>query len=285
MRTPVFCSIVFTSSFGPPYAKAALILVVPWPGIGDQGVARDREQQVRLPAAGVQQHDRVGALADVADAAGAELLLLGLGQALAAVGADEQVRRTGLVGGAAAAGVGVDLVDRAPGPARAPRPGRRSRRRAASSMNRRAVHSAPAAQGPHRLRRLLRRPPGRRAAAVRRLDRLRRRSEPTRVAARRSHPVGSILVRLGVIGAARPGYVDAAGASGVRRGPCRRASRTPGFLGVVRHGASCRRVHAARPRPREVDGRPRYSTSARRSVRTSRSGRRRAVDRCDACDW
>ena len=33
MRMPVLFSIVFTSSFGPPYAKAALILVVPWPGM------------------------------------------------------------------------------------------------------------------------------------------------------------------------------------------------------------------------------------------------------------
>ena len=34
MWMPVFCSMVRISSLGPPYAKAALIFVVPWPGIG-----------------------------------------------------------------------------------------------------------------------------------------------------------------------------------------------------------------------------------------------------------
>ena len=58
---------------GPPYAKAALILVVPWPGMSTMRVAGDRHQQVRA-GAGVQQHDRVGALA--AGVAGAELLAL-----------------------------------------------------------------------------------------------------------------------------------------------------------------------------------------------------------------
>ena len=33
MRRPVACSTVWTSSFGPPSANAALILLVPWPGI------------------------------------------------------------------------------------------------------------------------------------------------------------------------------------------------------------------------------------------------------------
>ncbi len=34
MRMPVFCSMVSTSSLGPPHAYAALILLVPLPGIG-----------------------------------------------------------------------------------------------------------------------------------------------------------------------------------------------------------------------------------------------------------
>ena len=34
MWMPVFCSTVLTSSFGPPNANAALIFVVPCPGIG-----------------------------------------------------------------------------------------------------------------------------------------------------------------------------------------------------------------------------------------------------------
>jgi hypothetical protein len=32
--TPVTCSTVWVSSFGPPNANAALILLLPWPGIG-----------------------------------------------------------------------------------------------------------------------------------------------------------------------------------------------------------------------------------------------------------
>ena len=78
----------------------------------DQRVAGDRHQQVRARA-GVQQHDRVGALAG--GAAGAELLAL-LGREVGAgVAADQQVRRPGLVAGPVAAGHRLDLADLVPG--------------------------------------------------------------------------------------------------------------------------------------------------------------------------
>ena len=67
---------VRTSSFGPPYAKAALILPVPWPGtstIESRGIDISRFGA----GAGVQQHDRVGTAAlGLADAV-LELLLAG----------------------------------------------------------------------------------------------------------------------------------------------------------------------------------------------------------------
>ena len=61
------------------------------------------------PLAAVQQHDRVGALADVA--AGGQLLLLVGGQAGAAVRADDQPVRAG-PGARALGGQGVDAVER-----------------------------------------------------------------------------------------------------------------------------------------------------------------------------
>src|SRR5262245_4049855 len=84
----------------------------------DDGVPRDRQQQ-RLTVAHVQQHDRVGALtARDLLAAGPEVLALLLRQTRAAVRADHEVRRAGLVVRPGATGLGVDLVDLRPGPDR-----------------------------------------------------------------------------------------------------------------------------------------------------------------------
>ena len=80
----------------------------------DDRVAGDRHQHVGA-VAGVEQHDRVGALPDLA--AGAELLALRLGEVVAGVGAHDQVGVAALlVGAALVAGHRVDLVDLAPRP-------------------------------------------------------------------------------------------------------------------------------------------------------------------------
>ena len=101
-----------TSSFGPPYANAALIFVVPWPGtstIESRGI----DISMFGPAAGVQQHDRVGAAALRPCRRRTPSCCLRV-EPLAAVAADQEVRRPGLLAGAAARRGRVDLLDLRP---------------------------------------------------------------------------------------------------------------------------------------------------------------------------
>lgn len=81
-------------------------------GDGHQGVTRDRHQH-GLSAASVQDHDRVGALADVSDTTRAKTLVLFLGQAATTVAANQKkvgawLVRSPIVGG------NIDSIDPTP---------------------------------------------------------------------------------------------------------------------------------------------------------------------------
>ena len=133
---------VWTSSFGPAEREGGVDLGGAVARDVDEGVAGDRHQQVAAPLPVCSS--MIVSVRWPPALAGAELLALLVGEAVARVAADEEVRRAGLVVGPVAARERVDLVDLASTRRTAPRPGRQHR---AAGPARRGIRPTAAAGG------------------------------------------------------------------------------------------------------------------------------------------